>query len=369
MKATLKMSISFLALSSSRKKFQENKIVNDRSEGSMRRKRWFQHDSKQSTGKTSRPDILQISQSSIPTDVQDNLSITEEAFLFDISAFRASHPDKQLPVHFQMANERIKAGGELMGNDLEKMTHKQSFLQANYVINDPLAQYINIRRVFLDHVSSDHSCTKTASELEQTFIKDLTKDSINHGKILWVTVEEPSYRMHTSSAITALVKDSQGTLSSLAMYNILPPRANTRDVEKYLPVGTRIGIKEPFFKCFLSGYLGLRVDNPGNLEIEDSDSMLPDPRAQFPELNDKDSLQDYYGPIEIREAGKKGRGFFLTKDVQEGIDGLHLHIIPRFSSLLIAFPFLTAFSMFHKVRKIFLIIDCVSFSYCFFYVP
>jgi hypothetical protein len=329
-KATLKMSISrlsFLVSSSSRRKFQENKIVDDRSEGSMRinknSKRWLIHDSKQDTGKPSRPDILQISQSSIPSDVRASLSYTEYAFLLDIYRFKSICPNEQLPFDFQTRNKRIKSGGEMLGNDLEKMTHKKSFLNANYAINEPLDPlYQNIRTHYLDHVSSDHICTKTASELEQIFIKDLTKDSINYGKILWVNIEEPSYRMHGSSAITALIKDGQGALLSLAMFNILFPRANTRDAEKYFPVGTKIGIKEPFFKILLSGHLGLRVDNPCNLEIEHSNSILPDLKAQYSDPFQQDSVVDYYGPIEIRDAGQKGRGIFLTKDVSKGIDSL-----------------------------------------------
>jgi hypothetical protein len=227
--------------------------------------------------------------------------------------------------HFEQRNERIKNGGVIMGNEMELMTHKESYLEANTVskIDSSLGQH---RRIYLDTLSADHICTTEVSELKPTLIKDLVKD-VNHGRIIWVTIEEPCYSsstlkdsmgFHSSNFITVLAKDSQDNLVSLALHNILLLGATTKDAEQYLPVGTRIGIKEPLYKSFLSGYLGLRVDNPCNLEILSSKGVLPDSRALSYDLFQQDSVDDFYGPIEIRDAGSKGRGVFLTEDVKEG---------------------------------------------------
>jgi hypothetical protein len=282
------------------------------------RKRWAVYDPPQDG---SRPDITQIAKLykglSIPDSVRADLSITEEALLIDISTFESTYPEEILPVEFQMRAERIKKGGELMGNDQEKKVHANFLFKANIVHNVNSNQKQG-RRIYLDTVSSSHVCTTAVSDLQEIFIKDLTKDSINHGKILWVHIEEPCYRFHSLSAITVLVKDSEGTLLSLALHNILPPSATTKDAEKYFPVGTKIGIKEPFYKCFLSGYLGLRVDNPCNLEIDGSNLIQPDFEALSFDPFQQDSVENYYGPLEICDAGSKGRGVFLTKDVKEG---------------------------------------------------
>jgi hypothetical protein len=290
-----------------------------------RSKRWITSNSQHDVEKRSRADILQIHQSHkgllIPDEVRANLSVTEEAFLNDLSTFEAIYPQELMTDDFQIRNERIKAGGVMMGNDREKMAHKDAIKKANSILEEPIDHdHEYFRRVYLDTVSSSHICSMSVTELQQILIKDLTEDSINNGKILWVKIEEPCYRLNSSSAITALVKDSEGTLISLVLHNILPPGSTTNDAQKYLPIGTQIGIKEPYSKCFLSGYLGLRVDNPCNLEIEISNLILPDLKALCFDPFQQDKVVDYYGPIEIRDAGKKGRGIFLTKDVKKGFD-------------------------------------------------
>lgn len=292
---------------------------NDGARGRMQNKRWMSTSTSQYVDKQSRIDVLRIHQlhrNKIPADVRANLSVTEEAFLNDISTFEAIYPQELVTDDFQMRNDRIKAGGVLMGNNRERMAHKAA---ANSFIEKPIDHnHEYFRRVYLDTVSSSHVCLKPMSELQKTFIKDLKKDSINYGKILWVDIEEPCYRLNSSSGITALVKDNQGTLISLVLHNILPPGSTTCDAEKYLPIGSKIGIKEPYSKCFLSGYLGLRVDNPCNIEIEGFKLLQLDSKAQYFDPFQQDDVADYYGPIEIRDAGKKGRGIFLAKDVKKG---------------------------------------------------
>jgi hypothetical protein len=274
------------------------------------RKRWVTD-----VEKLSRPDVLQISQSCSKGEIDNirsSLTMCEEALLNDIAIFEVMNPEEKIPVEFQRRNERVKTGGEVMGNELEKIAHETSYLQANSIDNIQTH-----RTIYLDTVASDHVCTSAISELQEIFIKDLIKDSINYGKILWVTVEKNSYRSDNSSAVTVLVKDNEGTVLSLALHNILLPSATSRDAQKYLPIGTKIGIMEPFYICKLSGFLGLRVDNPCNLKILSSD-ILSDLEAVSFDPFQQDEVEDYYGPIEIRDAGKKGRGIFLTKDVKEG---------------------------------------------------
>jgi hypothetical protein len=216
--------------------------------------------------KLSRPDVLQISQSCSKGEIDNvraSLTTCEEALLNDIAIFEIMNPDEKIPVEFERRNERVMAGGELMGNNLEEITHETSLLQANSIDNIQTH-----RTIYVDTIASDHICTVAISDLQEISMKDLIKDSINYGKILSVTVEKISYRFDNSSAITALVKDKEGTLLSLSLHNFLLPSATNRDAELFLPIGTKIHIKEPFYNCKLSGFLGLRVDNPCNVNIQ-----------------------------------------------------------------------------------------------------
>ena len=115
----------------SRKKIiqiQGKKVANDGDERNVKkiknRKRWITDDSLQDVENLSRPDVLQIAQLyeglSIPDNVRARLSITEEALLIDIVAFRTTYPKEEIPIDFYMRNERVKVGGELMGNEEEK---------------------------------------------------------------------------------------------------------------------------------------------------------------------------------------------------------------------------------------------------------
>lgn len=215
--------------------------------------------------KLSRPDVLQISQSCTKGEI-DNMRASlircEEALLNDIAIFEIMNPDEKIPVEFERRNERVMAGGKLMGNDLEEITHETSLLQANSI------DFQTHRTIYVDTIASDHICTVAISDLQEISMKDLIKDSINYGKIISVTVEKISYRFDSSSAITALVKDKEGTLLSLSLHNFLFPSATSRDAEIFLPIGTKMHIKEPYYNCKLSGFLGLRVDNPCNVNIQ-----------------------------------------------------------------------------------------------------
>jgi hypothetical protein len=82
-----------------------------------------------------------------------------------------------------------------------------------------------------------------------------------------MTVAEPPYSFPSSSEVTILASNSEGDLNSLTLCNTFPSITTNADVQDYLPVGTKIGIKEPLMKCLSTGYYGLHVENPCNVEI------------------------------------------------------------------------------------------------------
>jgi len=261
----------------------------------------------------SQPDVLQIAQlyedKPLPENVRNRLSLIELIFLNDISIFQKTFPGVEISDEFIQRNERIKRGGDLMGNDLELLAHKNGQLQASSFDKKM------VRRSYFDDLSASHVCTATANDLQEVHIKDLKKGSINDGKIIWMTVAEPPYSFPSSSEVTILASNSEGDLKSLTLCNTFPSITTNADVQDYLQVGTKIGIKEPLMKCLSTGYYGLHVENPCNVEIcRDIPKLACVSHDPF----QQDGMENYYGPIEIRDAGKKGRGLFLTRDVKEG---------------------------------------------------
>lgn len=95
-------------------------------------------------------------------------------------------------------------------------------------------------------------------------VKQLRVGVINSKKLLWCTVVEPVFRI---SGMQVLVADPSDNVFTLAIYNLVDNTATTFDCQRKIPVGTRIGVKEPYLKCMNDGCLGLRVDNVCNIEI------------------------------------------------------------------------------------------------------
>jgi tetratricopeptide (TPR) repeat protein len=76
----------------------------------------------------------------------------------------------------------------------------------------------------------------------------------------------------------------------LYLYNYLSPDSRCADAQGLLPEGSRLVIKEPYLKCFNSGCLGLRCDNPTNVVVT-SRGPLAQPPAACPALADAPAAQ------------------------------------------------------------------------------
>lgn len=51
----------------------------------------------------------------------------------------------------------------------------------------------------------------------------------------------------------------------VSLYNLLPGSAKLSEVRQLLPEGTKLAIREPYYKVFLDGTSGIRVDNPADV--------------------------------------------------------------------------------------------------------
>jgi hypothetical protein len=124
------------------------------------RKRWNTDDIQREAENISKLDVLQIAllykDVSIPPNVRASLSVTELALLNDISVYEGTYPEMPIPDEFKRRSERVKAGGELMGNDLEKKAHQKSLTHANSV---DAVERNQVKRSYFDPISSSHICT------------------------------------------------------------------------------------------------------------------------------------------------------------------------------------------------------------------
>lgn len=117
----------------------------------------------------------------------------------------------------------------------------------------------------MDPISSGFVSSRDSKSLRVLkSVKELKVGQINTGVILWCTVIEPVFRV---VGLQVIVEDAQKNIFMIAAYNFVSSTMSLPDCQKTLPVGCRIGMKEPYLKCYGTGYLGLRVDNPINMEI------------------------------------------------------------------------------------------------------
>ncbi len=100
------------------------------------------------------------------------------------------------------------------------------------------------------------------SSLSRINIRDMRMEMVHKGMYLLVRICEPCFKM---SGIMAVVEDLAGDVSILSIYNYI--RSESIDVEKLLPVGTVLAIKEPYYKYSNTNSCVIRVDSPSDVII------------------------------------------------------------------------------------------------------
>jgi hypothetical protein len=253
------------------------------------------------------PTLIEIAETyrgkEIPIQIRKNLNFLEAALLNDMSIFEVKYPTQAFPIAFSERFQRISKKGEWMGNDLERISHTAALS----TVRSPSQP----SRVYYDDISRAHICTSDTSDLEEVTLKDLQMNAINTGKVVTVQVVEPCYY---DNGVMALVEDSLGMLVSVSVYNLIPCSSSQTHADQSLPTGTRFAIKEPYLKCMNSGYFGIQVDNPCNLDVYSA----PQSKLPVTESTTESDISNDYGPLVIGDAGIKGRGMILTRNVKQG---------------------------------------------------
>ena len=190
-------------------------------------------------------------------------------------------------LHSRYADRAINldAGGIFLGNNAQIASYdlgQAQWMEMDVAEGDK--DKVNVRRPGSDDVSARHVCTADTSSLANVVLRDLLKGTVNVGKRITLTVERKAF---FTGSVSLLVRDDAGDVTVLNLYNCVPSDALCRTAEKTFPAGTTILVKEPYLKCFNTGLLGLRVDNPCNVII----------KRQSPpslELEDKTALPTFY---------------------------------------------------------------------------
>lgn len=150
-------------------------------------------------------------------------------------------------------------------------------MQLDYYKTQQRVNGCSVRSQFL-FIKQHSSLHKDFSDLKPILLKNMQVNKIHTGHYLECqVVSEPFYVV----GVNLLVQDQAGDVENLLMYN-----HNAYDIEptKYLPLGTRIVIKEPFLKLNASypNEFELRVDSPTDFKI-----ILPESDKSIDELIDQ----------------------------------------------------------------------------------
>ncbi|KAM3129948.1 hypothetical protein pb186bvf_017950 [Paramecium bursaria] len=112
----------------------------------------------------------------------------------------------------------------------------------------------------------NRSTQKNYTLLKASSLKDLQINQINQGLELEGMIILPSFKMVGHMLI---IMDKNNDIELTAVYNV-----QEKDVIKQLGLGNLIGIKNPFYKIASDGFPLIRVDNPNDVIVKESNHNL-----------------------------------------------------------------------------------------------
>lgn len=141
-----------------------------------------------------------------------------------------------------------------------------NFMQVISQGNDEMAKSGGFFNSRVDITSVKHACNVPLSKLKPIRLSQLQINKIHCGNVLYARVATP---LHRVLGIRLIIEDDAQTVGELGLYNFASQTKQLSKIEKELmPKNSLIAIKEPYFKAFQSGSVGLRIDNPQfNLRI------------------------------------------------------------------------------------------------------
>lgn len=138
-----------------------------------------------------------------------------------------------------------------------------------------------MRNTHVDGSSAAASTTPVA-DLRHISVASLRLDQRHKGFKVEGTVFCKATRQ---VAVQVLLEDVKNTSHAvkISMYNLVPASARMSQVRHLLPEGTKLAIKDPYYKVFLDGTSGIRVDNPADVVFvaRVDEESFPDEAAGF----------------------------------------------------------------------------------------
>jgi hypothetical protein len=105
--------------------------------------------------------------------------------------------------------------------------------------------------------------------LKQITINDLEVGKIQDNTILWVkTITYPCQ----IASVNLIVEDRNKDVLFFSFYNQIKTTSYT-NLEQIFPIGTEIGIKQPYLLLSYTGTFSLRNDNPCNIILKSGDIL------------------------------------------------------------------------------------------------
>lgn len=143
----------------------------------------------------------------------------------------------------------------------------------------------------VDEVSETNVCHKETSLLSECFLEDLLatyKGIVAVDRILWLETVEPVFK--TSCAVQLCVSDKRGRIVTLSLYHYVVPGSPDELIETLFPMGTKLGLCNPYLKCSNVGRLALRSDNPNNVIREPVERIAAADPINLTPVSDADRL-------------------------------------------------------------------------------
>jgi tetratricopeptide (TPR) repeat protein len=155
--------------------------------------------------------------------------------------------------------------------DRESKIAKHEHAAAEFIKNMNLAHSTSSSKLYAATISSTVFTKKNTfeanaiSDLKPIGIKHLRLDITHYGYFLRAKVVGTTFVI---KGTCTLIEDEYGDVTTLAIYNMFSPDLEgLHSAQTVLKKGVSIVIVEPYYKIFISGGVGIRVDDAKDLKI------------------------------------------------------------------------------------------------------
>ncbi|KAJ7514791.1 hypothetical protein O6H91_23G059200 [Diphasiastrum complanatum] len=160
------------------------------------------------------------------------------------------------PTEEVRASETFNKSGLLTAHRIAVFNAMQLFEEGEGTDEDPSFS------IKLKHSVVEMNPPPQLQKIGPILMSELKLGHIHRGSILYGTLCARAFKM---TSVMTLLEDDAGHAIKLAIYNAVPSASRSSQVEVLFPEGSKVAIKEPYFKRYKDCTVGLRVDHPRNV--------------------------------------------------------------------------------------------------------